>query len=112
MARERAPFFASQRNIADAFALAEQQARFRADEASPVAAAGRIRVPVLLIHGERDEDTPPAHSERVFAALHGPKRLLLLAGAGHNDPLRDWVWREIAAWLDGIGRSRAPVGPN
>ncbi len=103
VARERAPFFASQRNIADAFTLAEQQARFRADEASPVAAAARIRVPVLLIHGEQDVDTPPAHSERVYAALRGPGRLLLLPGAGHNDPLPNEVWSEIAAWLDGVG---------
>ena len=108
VARERAPFFASERNIADAFALAEQQARFRVDEASPVAAAVRIRVPVLLIHGERDVDTPPTHSQRILAALPGPKRLLLLPGAGHNDPLRDVVWNEVAAWLDDVG----PLAPS
>ncbi len=111
VARERAPFFASERNIAAAFALAEQQARFRVDEASPVAAAERIRVPVLLIHGEQDVETPPSHSERVFAALRGPKRLLLLPGAGHNDALRDEVWNQVAAWLDGIGRLSVSGGP-
>jgi uncharacterized protein len=110
--RERAPFFASRQDIAAAFALAEQQARFRADEVSPLAAAARIRVPVLLIHGERDVDTPPAHSERVFAALRGPKRLLLLPGAGHDDPLRGEVWDEITTWLDGViplARAAAPA---
>jgi pimeloyl-ACP methyl ester carboxylesterase len=110
--RERAPFFASRQDIAAAFALAEQQARFRADEVSPLAAAARIRVPVLLVHGERDVDTPPAHSERVFAALRGPKRLLLLPGAGHDDPLPDGVWHEIAAWLDAVGPLSAARGPS
>lgn len=103
VAHERAPFFASERSIADALALAERQARFHVDEASPLAVAGRIRAPVLLIHGERDIDTPPAHSERIFAALGGPKRLWLLPGVGHNDGLREDVWREVAAWLEGTG---------
>jgi dipeptidyl aminopeptidase/acylaminoacyl peptidase len=39
------------------------------DDVSPVRAAARITVPVLLIHGAADVETPPAHSERVRAAL-------------------------------------------
>jgi alpha-beta hydrolase superfamily lysophospholipase len=66
VAAERAPFFASKGNIDAAFRLAEEQAHFRADKASPVKAAARIRVPVLLIHGASDKETPPSHSERVF----------------------------------------------
>lgn len=60
-------------------------------------------MPVLLIHGARDEDTQPAHSERILAALRGgPKRLMLLPGAGHNDALGDGVWNEVAAWLERV----------
>ncbi len=101
VAQERAPFFASRRDIAEAFALAERQARFRADEASPLAAAGRIRVPVLLIHGAGYQDTPPSHSQRIFAALGGAKRLRLVPG-GHGDPLPNPVWDEITAWVERI----------
>ena len=102
VAAERAPFVASRANIDAAFRLAEQQAAFKADEASPVKAAERIRVPVLLIHGRADHETFPQHSERVLAALHGEKRLLLIPGAGHNDSLRPEVWAEIDTWLDQV----------
>lgn len=102
VATERAPFIASRADIDAAFRLAEQQAGFKADEASPVKAAERIRVPVLLIHGEADHETFPQHSERVLAALHGEKRLLLVPGAGHNDALRPEVWTEIDTWLDQV----------
>ena len=67
-----------------------------------MAAAAEIKSPVLLIHGAADWDTPPAHSQRVLAALAGPKRLILVPGAGHNESLRGAVWDEIERWLDGV----------
>ena len=54
----------------------------------------------MLIHGERDTDTPPSHSRRVHEALRGKKRLLLVAGAGHNGSLQPAVWPEIERWID------------
>lgn len=99
VAAERAPFFASRGNIDEAFRLAEAEARFRADEVNPAAAAARIRVPVLVIHGANDRETPPAHSERITRALAGPKKLLLVPGVGHNDALNADAWREIDAWV-------------
>jgi pimeloyl-ACP methyl ester carboxylesterase len=96
---ERAPFFASRGNIAKAFELAETEVAFRADDVSPVAAAARVRAPVLLVHGADDHDTRPAHSERIYAALRGPKRLLLVPGAGHNDALNAGAWRAIDEWV-------------
>jgi dipeptidyl aminopeptidase/acylaminoacyl peptidase len=68
---------------------------------SPVAAAARILVPVLLVHGAADRDTPPDHSRRLFAALKGPKRLALVPEAGHNESLRS-SWGEIESWLDKV----------
>jgi pimeloyl-ACP methyl ester carboxylesterase len=97
---ERAPFFASRGNIEDARVLAEAEAHFRVDDVSPVAAAARIRAPVILIHGVDDRETPPAHSERVLAALTGPKQIVRVAGAGHNDTLTPETWRQIDAWVD------------
>ena len=99
---ERVPFFASKGNIAEAFRMAEQEGKFRADDVSPMAAAPRIAAPVLLIHGARDDETPPAHSQRIFAALPARnRRLVLVPGAGHGNPLTADVWRQLDAWLEG-----------
>ena len=100
---ERAPRFFTQRTIDHAFEIAESQARFQVDAVSPQRAAERIRVPVLLIHGAEDTDTPPAHSQRVFDALKGPKQLNLVPGAHHNQSLSGPVWDEIERWIDGQG---------
>jgi uncharacterized protein len=99
VAAERAPFFFTRGTIAQAFRLAEHQGQFDVDAVSPVAAATKIAVPVLLIHGEADRDTPPDHSRRVFAALHGPKRLVMVPGARHNGSLRPEVWDQIERWV-------------
>src|SRR6266568_1784039 len=100
IATERAPRFFTRSAIERAFRLAEREAHFSTDAVSPEQAATRIAVPVLLIHGAADIDTPPAHSQRVFAALRGPKRLILVTGAGHNGSLRPDVWNEIASWIE------------
>jgi len=100
VASERAPFFFTAGAIRKAFELAEAQGRFEVDAVSPMAAAARISVPVLLVHGDADVETPPAHSQRVYAALKGPRRLILVPGAGHNGSLRGEVWTEIEGWLD------------
>jgi len=100
VATERAPRLLTKGVIRDAFAMAERDARFVVDDVSPVHAASRIKVPVLLIHGAADEDTPADHSRRVFAALAGPKRLLLVPGVGHNRSLSSAsVWNEIDRWI-------------
>jgi alpha-beta hydrolase superfamily lysophospholipase len=99
VATERAPFFATRREIAEAFRLAETQAGFEVNAVSPVAAASQIRVPVLLIHGAADRETPPDHSRRIYLALRGEKRLLLVPGRGHENALTPEVWNVIDAWI-------------
>jgi alpha-beta hydrolase superfamily lysophospholipase len=101
-ATERAPIVFTSWIIARAFKVAEQQAGFSVDAVSPVAAASAITQPVLLIHGEADTDTPPDHSRRVLAALAGPKHLILVPGARHNESLRGEVWDEIDRWIDAV----------
>ena len=100
VATERAPVFFTAGTIARAFAAAEKEARFQVDEVRPSRSAQRIVAPVLLIHGANDVETPPRHSERVYAALSGPKRLILVPGAGHNGSLQSEVWDQIERWLD------------
>ena len=98
-AAERAPFFASRANVDEAFRIAEREGAFQADEVNPAMAATKIHAPVLVIHGADDRETPPAHSERVYAALAGPKKLVLVPGAHHNDSLTTEVWKQIDDWI-------------
>ncbi len=79
----------------------------------------RVRCPVLVIHGTRDEVVPFAHGREIFEALPPERRTAWwVEGAGHNDLL--WVageryWRELAAFLEktvGHGdRPAASPGP-
>jgi hypothetical protein len=103
VATERAPWFFTARTISRALALAEEQGSFRVDDVSPKDAARRITVPVLLIHGALDHETPPDHSQRIFDSLGGRKQLLLVQGAGHNQSLQpSSVWSEIESWIDSV----------
>jgi pimeloyl-ACP methyl ester carboxylesterase len=56
-------------------------------DCDPAADAARLRRPLLLLHGEADDQTPPRHSLRIAeaAANAGPGRasLWLVPGGGH-----------------------------
>ncbi|MBD2086079.1 alpha/beta hydrolase [Coleofasciculus sp. FACHB-542] len=45
----------------------------------------KVRCPVLVMHGRRDEVIPFWHGEQLFAAANEPKRFLWVDEAGHND---------------------------
>jgi len=109
IATERAPAVFTPSLIDAAFARAQHDAEFIVDDVSPLRAATVITVPVFLIHGALDRETRPAHSERVFAALRGPKQLLLVTDAGHNDALRGDVWQKIEHWIDALPEHFAPA---
>ena len=111
VASERAPFFFTSGIIESAFRLAQQQGHFEVDSVSPVEAAARLVAPVLLVHGAEDTDTPPAHSQRVFAALKRSKRLILVPGARHNGSLRPDVMGEIERWIDEVLAGTVPFRP-
>jgi pimeloyl-ACP methyl ester carboxylesterase len=104
-------FHLSPRYVTAALARAGQIGGFPVEAASPVAAATTIRVPVLLLHGAADHETPPEHSRRISAALRGPHRLVELPGVGHNEILgRAEAWDEIDSFLDAVAVDVAPAG--
>lgn len=103
---DRAPFFLPHSAVDRALALAAERGHFDAAAVSPVIAAHTITAPVLLIHGAMDVDTPPEHSRRVFAALRGPKRFILVPDAAHNQSLAGHVWGDIDDWIDRALSSR------
>lgn len=45
----------------------------------------RVRCPVLVAHGERDETIPVEQGRKLYAAAREPKELIVLPAAGHND---------------------------
>jgi dipeptidyl aminopeptidase/acylaminoacyl peptidase len=105
--RERARWFHLPSFYVDAaLARAGQMALFPPEEASPVAVAPRIHSPVLLLHGAADDKTPPAHSERIAAAVLAPHTLVILPGVGHDEILgRAEAWRAIDAFLAEVAAS-------
>ena len=67
-----------------------------------LARIARLRAPLLVVHGERDEIVPLAMGQALFDAAPAPKRICVVPGAGHNDLLpvmgasygrviRDWA---------------------
>jgi fermentation-respiration switch protein FrsA (DUF1100 family) len=45
----------------------------------------KIKVPLLVLHGDRDEIVPFEHGKIVFDAAPEPKTFFTIAGAAHND---------------------------
>jgi uncharacterized protein len=46
----------------------------------------RVRIPTLVIHGDRDSVIPFRLGQRLYEALPGPKRFVAIPGGDHNDP--------------------------
>jgi pimeloyl-ACP methyl ester carboxylesterase len=68
-----------------------------------LAAAPAVRVPALVVHGERDRIIPVGHGERVARALGGEVRWVPVTGAGHNDLLgQPEVWEELRRFLRAV----------
>jgi fermentation-respiration switch protein FrsA (DUF1100 family) len=64
-----------------------------------------LNLPLLVLHGERDEIVPFAQGQRVFAAAGGPKRFFAIPGAGHNDTYiagGEEYWRVLGAFLSDL----------
>ena len=50
---------------------------------------GRMRCPLLILHGEADEIVPFWHGRELFDRASGPKTFVAIPGAHHNDLM--WV---------------------
>ncbi|KAA2235965.1 alpha/beta hydrolase [Salinarimonas soli] len=79
------------------------------DQFPSIDVIGRVKAPILILHGERDRVTPIALGERLFAAANEPKRMVRLPG-GHEDNLEAGrpAW---TAFIAGIEADFAPPLP-
>ncbi len=46
---------------------------------------GKVKAPILIVHGEQDEIVPFRHGRRLFEAAPEPKEFFPIRGAHHND---------------------------
>jgi len=68
-----------------------------------LAKIGGLRMPLLILHGERDTTVPFAQGRRLFEAAPEPKQFFAIPGAGHNDTYfigGDAYWEAWGAFLD------------
>jgi len=49
---------------------------------------GRVRMPVLIVHGAGDRYVPSSFSQALYDAAPEPKKLLLIDGGTHNNSMR------------------------
>lgn len=63
---------------------------------------GRLRVPVLMLHGTEDYAIPIGEGRRLYAAANQPKEMIEVKGAGHAavwfGPQRERALAALAAW--------------
>lgn len=86
---------------------------------SPFNYANRIKEPMLLIHGEADDNTGtfPIQSERMYAALKGvgtKARLVMLPAEAHGYRARESIGHtlfEMASWMDRYVKEGATLTP-
>lgn len=74
----------------------------RYDTASRI---GEIQVPILVIHGRRDELIPFEEGQALFDLANEPRELYVVERAGHNDvsTVAGQAYGDtLRAWLDGI----------
>jgi fermentation-respiration switch protein FrsA (DUF1100 family) len=70
----------------------------------------RLTLPLLVLHGERDDIVPIEQGRRVFEAAGRPKRFFAIPGAGHNDTYDTGggaYWRALGEFLESL----PPSGP-
>jgi len=83
---------------------------------SPFVHANKVKEPILLIHGEADNNsgTFPIQSERMYAAIRGhggTVRLVMLPHESHGYMARESIEHtlyEMIAWFDNYVKNAAP----
>ena len=65
-----------------------------------LALAPYLKLPVLIVHGEDDNQINPSHSEKIAEAWGGNAEFILLPERGHNDLMGDSeAWEEVVEFL-------------
>jgi hypothetical protein len=71
------------------------------DKFDVLARIGRVRSPLLVVHGEGDAVVPLRHGRRLLEAANPPKAGHFVPGAGHNDLYSFGAAQAIIEFVDG-----------
>jgi hypothetical protein len=95
-ARARYPLFAFDFLVRDKFASIHK--------------IGKVKVPLLLIHGEKDRTTAVRFGRMLYDAANEPKRAHFIAEAGHTDLMEHGFAKSVTDFLDELrpGNQLAP----
>jgi alpha-beta hydrolase superfamily lysophospholipase len=74
---------------------------------------GRVRLPVLVVHGASDRYVPPRFSRVLYEAAPAPKQLLMIDGGTHNNSMRIGAdaYRDALQSLFGLSAADATTEP-
>lgn len=67
----------------------------------------KLSIPLLVLHGDRDDIVPLVHGQALLDAAPIPKRIRVFAGLGHNDLVAQAGMEyanEIARWAQDLGQ--------
>lgn len=86
------------------YALFVPTKRLVRDKFDSLGKIGRLKAPLLVLHGERDEVVPQAHGQALLEAAPSPKRGRWFAGAGHNDLYEFGAAEAVSEFLGTLGQ--------
>jgi len=90
-----------------AYPLIESRANFRMADVDSIRAAGKIRAPMLVLAGERDERMEPAMVRTIYDAGGGPKEFWVIPGEGHeNRTFQEKFCEKIREFLSRVKKVR------
>lgn len=70
------------------------------DRFESISKIAKVKVPLLVIHGDADTFIPIALPKKLFEAANQPKEFISLPGAGHNDTYDHGAGPAITGWIE------------
>ena len=91
------PGFWRERAVTQAEAIAE----FEIEAASPVYSAAQLEVPLLILHGDRDQYIPPENARQLYDAAAGARQIGWITDGTHANMLqKEETQAQILNWLE------------
>lgn len=72
------------------------------DKFNSLGKIGKVKVPLLLIHGEKDQTTAVRFGRMLYDAANEPKRAHFIAEAGHTDLMHFGFAKAVTDFLDAL----------
>jgi fermentation-respiration switch protein FrsA (DUF1100 family) len=79
------------------------------DKFNSLTKIGKVKVPLLLVHGEKDRTTAVRFGRMIYDAANEPKRAHFIAEAGHNDLMEHGLAGAVTTFLDELPLGDQPA---